>query len=151
MLREGQNGACRVRGVRGGDLAALGFGMISSGGVDPIEKKPLYHFHPGKPVFSVGGWGCNLGCEFCQNWTISQQFPDGGERRSPADVVRQAGRQGSIGVAYTYNEPLITADWAVEIFKLAKAEGIRCGFVSNGNATPEVLEAYRQYHMKMLL
>ena len=121
---EGQDGLCRVRGVRNGQLQALCYGMISSAGLDPIEKKPLYHFHPGKKIFSIGGWGCNLACAFCQNWTISQQVGESPVRR-PESVIAEALDAGSSGIAYTYNEPLVgfefVRDCAVAAKKIGRA------------------------------
>jgi pyruvate formate lyase activating enzyme len=107
VLREGGTGLCRVRGVRNGTLQALAYGAVSSAGLDPIEKKPLYHVHPGSLIFSVGGWGCNFACRFCQNWSISQALGDTTRRVDPERLAAQAGRDGSIGLAYTYNEPWI--------------------------------------------
>lgn len=123
--------------MRGGVLEALGYGVLASGGVDPIEKKPLYHFHPGAPIFSVGGWGCNFACDFCQNWSISQSFREGGGRYSPRDIADCAGREGSIGVAYTYNEPLINLEFVRDCAELVRADGRKNVLVTNGFIRPE--------------
>jgi pyruvate formate lyase activating enzyme len=118
--------------------------------VDPIEKKPFYHAYPARDAVSFGMLGCDFHCGYCQNWVTSQALRNEAAVArpnfvSPERLVQVAVEQKVPVMVSTYNEPLITADWAVEIFKLAKAEGITCGFVSNGNATPEVLEFIRPY------
>jgi pyruvate formate lyase activating enzyme len=135
-VAEGNTGICKVRGVENGELIAMGYGIVSSAHVDPIEKKPLYHFYPGKEIFSIGGWGCNLGCSFCQNWTISQQFIPESERRTPDEMVSAAANAGSIGIAYTYNEPLIGIEFVQDCAALAKAQGLVNVLVSNGYIMP---------------
>jgi pyruvate formate lyase activating enzyme len=135
-VAEGKTGICKVRGVEKGELIALGYGIVSSAHLDPIEKKPLYHFHPGKEIFSIGGWGCNLGCSFCQNWTISQQFIPESERRSPDTIVSETAKAGSIGIAYTYNEPLIGFEFVQDCARLARAEGLVNVLVTNGYVNP---------------
>ena len=106
-LSEGQDGLCHVRGVRDGELMALAYGHLASAGVDPIEKKPLYHFHPGTGILSLGGWGCNFRCAFCQNWEISQRFRASGTPVTPASVMRRARDARVSSIAYTYNEPMV--------------------------------------------
>jgi pyruvate formate lyase activating enzyme len=118
--------------VEKGNLHALGYGLISSAGLDPIEKKPLHHFHPGESIFSIGGWGCNLACEFCQNWTISQQFAAGSDSYTPEQIVRKASSVGSIGIAYTYNEPLIGFEFVYDCALLARKAGLVNVLVTNG-------------------
>ncbi len=135
VVAEGRDGRCRVRGVRNGELVALGYGAVSSLQIDPIEKKPLYHFYPGRPIFSVGGWGCNLACLFCQNWTISQQVAPPRRRYAPAAVVDAAG--DSIGIAYTYNEPLVSYEFVYDTAVLAKAQGLKNVLVTNGHINPD--------------
>jgi pyruvate formate lyase activating enzyme len=130
-LKEEQTGRCRVRTVRGGTLRALGYGLISSAHIDPIEKKPLYHFHPGAPIFSIGGWGCNFACGFCQNWTISQQVEEG-PRHTPQDVMARAGSSGCRLVAYTYNEPLVGFEFVRDCSRAARDAGIGNVLVTNG-------------------
>jgi pyruvate formate lyase activating enzyme len=154
-LSEGQTGLCKVRRCENGELVALGYGELSSSAVDPIEKKPLSHFHPGSSIFSIGGWGCNFSCSFCQNWTISQQTlpqlgsweknsrEDSGKvtkRRqkrttstySPEDICRLSGDAGSIGVAYTYNEPLINYEFVLDCSRLVRQAGRLNVLVTNG-------------------
>ncbi len=137
VLHEGQAGRCRVRGVREGELKSLSYGVLSSAAVDPIEKKPLYHFRPGTDIFSIGGWGCNLACVFCQNWTISQRFDGGGSGHVPRQVVRQAADCGSIGIAYTYNEPLVSYEFVLDCSRLAREAGLVNVLVTNGHLRAE--------------
>jgi pyruvate formate lyase activating enzyme len=125
-------------------------GYVSGLQIDPIEKKPFYHVYPGQDALSFGMLSCNFHCPFCQNWITSQTLRDEKavahpRKVSPEELVALAVRHKTPAMVSTYNEPLITADWAVEIFKLARAENITCGFVSNGNGTPEVLEFIRPY------
>jgi len=139
-LTEGKAGLCRVRGVRDGELKAMGYGLISSVGVDPIEKKPLYHFRPGSMIFSFGGWGCNLSCEFCQNWTISQAFEIRSKQYTAEQIVAQALESESIGIAYTYNEPMIGLEFVEECARLARSKGLLNVLVTNGFIKPEPAE-----------
>ncbi len=138
-LREGRIGRCRARGVDEGRLYSLSYGRISSAHVDPIEKKPLYHFHPGGSVFSIGSWGCNLSCMFCQNWSISQQGPErmGAPITPPEEVIAAAQQQGSPGIAYTYNEPIVTFEYVVECARIARERGLWNVLVTNGYINPE--------------
>jgi pyruvate formate lyase activating enzyme len=145
----GLDGICRVRANRGGTLR-VPRGYVAAIQVDPIEKKPFFHAFPGSEALSFGMLGCDLHCAYCQNWVTSQALRDpaalaGPRDVEPAELVRLAVAQGTPVMVSTYNEPLITAEWAVEVFALARSEGIVCGFVSNGNATPEVLEFIRPY------
>jgi pyruvate formate lyase activating enzyme len=112
---------------------------------DPVEKKPFFHAHPGALAYSFGMLGCDLHCAYCQNWVTSQALRDPDAvspplEASPENLVRDAVAQGAKILVSTYNEPLITSEWAVAVFKLAKAAGLLTGFVSNGNGTPQVLE-----------
>jgi pyruvate formate lyase activating enzyme len=136
-LSEGKTGLCKVRSVHNGELSADGYGLISSVGVDPIEKKPLYHFHPGSEIFSFGGWGCNFACEFCQNWTISQQVKQGSRGYTVEQIVNEAVASGSIGIAYTYNEPIIGFEFVEDCAVLAKSKNLTNVLVTNGYIEPE--------------
>ncbi len=145
----GLDGICRVRSNRGGTLM-VPRGYVAALQDDPIEKKPFFHALPGARALSFGMLGCDLHCSYCQNWVTSQALRDPAALAGPRDVepeelVAFAARHGNAVMVSTYNEPLITAEWAVEVFAAAKASGIVCGFVSNGNATPEVLEFIRPY------
>ncbi|NQU40442.1 MAG: AmmeMemoRadiSam system radical SAM enzyme [Lentisphaerae bacterium] len=135
VIPEGRTGKCRVRGVRNGELIALGYGRLSSAHIDPIEKKPLYHFYPGQSIFSAGGWGCNLGCTFCQNCTISQTGAPEAEVQAPAAVVAAAA--GTLGIAYTYNEPTVGFEYVRDMAQLAREEGFKNVLVTNGHFNAE--------------
>jgi pyruvate formate lyase activating enzyme len=143
----GHDGICKVRSNVDGELR-VPFGYATSVQVDPVEKKPFFHVLPGERALSFGMLGCDLHCAYCQNWITSQALRDpeagaGIVDLSAEDLVAQARSQGSRIVVSTYNEPLITAEWAMAVFEKACEEGLLCGFVSNGNATPEVLELLR--------
>lgn len=149
LIREGKAGVCKVRFNRGGELRVPG-GYVAGLQIDPIEKKPFWHAFPGRDALSFGMLGCDLHCSYCQNWVTSQALRDDDAVSLPRmceadEVVRLAVDRDVPVVVSTYNEPLITADWAVRVFSEAREAGLRCGFVSNGNATPEVLEYIRPY------
>jgi len=149
LIMPGRSGVCRVRFNSAGDLRAPA-GYVAGLNIDPIEKKPFYHAFPARDALSFGMLGCDLHCSYCQNWVTSQALRDAAAVSrpnfvSPERMIEAALIHKAPVIVSTYNEPLITADWAVEVFKLAKAEGMTCGFVSNGNATPEVLEFIRPY------
>ncbi|MFB3855263.1 MAG: AmmeMemoRadiSam system radical SAM enzyme [Vicinamibacterales bacterium] len=140
-------GVCKVRFNREGTLH-VPWGYVASLQCDPIEKKPFFHVDPGGLALSFGMLGCDLHCGYCQNWVTSQAIRDPKAVAPPSsvtaeEIVGEALRLGARTVVSTYNEPLITAEWAAEIFRLARRAGLRTGFVSNGNATPEVLEYLR--------
>ena len=148
-IPDGESGICRMRYNRAGELRVPA-GYVAGLQVDPIEKKPFFHAFPGREALSFGMVGCNLHCSFCQNWISSQTFKDDFAGTMPQgatadELVGMAVSQHVPVIVSTYNEPLITSDWAVEIFKRAKPKGIVCGYVSNGNATPEVLRFLRPY------
>ena len=137
-------GVCKVRFNRAGTLLAP-WGYVNAAWCDPIEKKPFFHAWPGTRAYSFGMLGCNLHCGYCQNWLTSQSLRDFRSTvefraAAPRDLVESALAQGAASLISTYNEPLITAEWAVAVFREARAAGLATGFVSNGNATPEVLE-----------
>ena len=145
----GRSGVCRVRFNTGGELRAPA-GYVAGLQIDPMEKKPFYHAYPARDALSFGMLGCDLHCGYCQNWVTSQALRDDAAVSRPNFVTAQRLIELAVShkvpvIVSTYNEPLITADWAVEVFKLARAEGIVCGFISNGNATPQVLEFIRPY------
>jgi pyruvate formate lyase activating enzyme len=142
-------GVCKVRFNRGGKLYAP-HGYVNAVHCDPIEKKPFFHALPGSRALSFGMLGCDLHCGYCQNWVSSQALRDirstlDFQPASPRELVNLALRSGAASLVSTYNEPLITAEWAVAVFREAKAAGLVTGFVSNGNATPEVLEYIRPW------
>lgn len=131
-IKDGGAGRCGVRRAREGELFAEGYGLVSSANLDPMEKKPLYHFYPGSQIFSVGGWGCNLACAFCQNWQISQHFVRESRAATPETVVKQALAVRSVGIAYTYNEPLVGIEFVMDCASLAREQGLRNVLVTNG-------------------
>ena len=138
-LREGQTGPCATRANRQGVMEPLHYGRIVSAGVDPIEKKPLYHFHPGRPILSVAAPGCNLHCLFCQNWSISQNGAARTTEASPEDLVRTALAEDSVGIAFTYSEPLVWFEFVRDTAKLAREHGLKNVLVTNGFLNPEPL------------
>ena len=148
-IPDGQAGVCKVRYNRAGTLY-VPWGYTAGMQCDPIEKKPFFHAHPGALAYSFGMLGCDLHCGYCQNWVTSQALRDPNAISppldvSPQDLVRDALHQGARVLVSTYNEPLITSEWAVAVFKEAKAAGLLTGFVSNGNGTPQVLEYLRPW------
>jgi pyruvate formate lyase activating enzyme len=149
LIPPGREGVCRVRFNQGGTLR-VPFGYVAGVALDPVEKKPFYHALPGSNALSFGMLGCDYHCAYCQNWISSQALRDrtpapGPRVISAAELVALAKREGARIITSTYNEPLITSEWAVEVFKLAKAQGLLCSYVSNGNATEEVLEYLRPF------
>ncbi len=148
-IPEGQPGVCKVRYNRGGTLY-VPWGYTAGTQCDPVEKKPFFHAHPGALAYSFGMLGCDLHCSYCQNWVTSQALRDPDAvspplKASPELLVRDAIAQGAKILVSTYNEPLITSEWAVAVFREAKAAGLITGFVSNGNGTPQVLEYVRPW------
>jgi len=129
------------------------WGYVAAANVDPIEKKPFMHFLPGSNALTFGMLGCNFHCDFCQNWVSSQALRDPASASSvqyihevsPKELVHYALRSGAKIIASSYNEPLITSEWAIDIFKIAKENGLKCVYVSNGFATPEVLRALHPF------
>jgi pyruvate formate lyase activating enzyme len=148
-IPDGARGVCKVRFNKGGILR-VPYGYVAGAQYDPIEKKPFFHVRPGALAFSFGMLGCNLHCGYCQNWISSQILRDPASvarllELTPGDLVETACKQGAEVLVSTYNEPLITSEWAVAIFKEAKAAGLMTGYVSNGNASPEVLRYLRPW------
>ncbi len=146
VIPAGKLGACCVRENVGGRLYTLVYDRTISQNVDPIEKKPLFHFMPGTKAFSIATPGCNFRCAFCQNWEISQMPREDGDPdlrgspATPAEVARAARRYGCASVAYTYTEPTIFAEYALDCAAEAHALGLKNVFVSNGYMTPELID-----------
>jgi len=143
-LGDGSRGVCLVRG-RTGNALFVPWGYTAGVAVDPIEKKPFFHLLPGSRALSFGMLGCDLHCAYCQNWYTSQALrdPAAGEvaqKVTPEELVAAAIEHRCAVITSTYNEPLITAEWAHDVFELARKAGITTSFVSNGHATPEVLD-----------
>jgi len=148
-IPDGSYGVCRVRFNRGGTLH-VPWGYVGGVQCDPIEKKPFFHAHPGALAFSFGMLGCDLHCSYCQNWVTSQALRDPHAvsppiETTPTDLVHEAVRLGGRVMVSTYNEPLITSEWGVAIFKEARAARLMTAYVSNGNATPQVLDYLRPW------
>jgi len=150
QILDGKFGICNVRENRGGILYTHTYGNLIAQHVDPIEKKPLYHFFPGSTSFSIATIGCNFQCGFCQNWQISQVKEARvlglrSQEVKPEEVVKQAKRSGSISISYTYTEPTIFFEYAFDTGKLAKEEGLYNVFVTNGYMTEEMIERIHPY------
>ena len=150
LIPEGRDGICKVRFNRGGLLYVPSGYIGTSLQLDPVEKKPFFHALPGSQALSFGMLGCDYHCGYCQNWITSQAIRDSNAIArpnilSPEDIVRCAQDYGAPIVTSTYNEPLITSEWAVAVFKEAKGAGLLTGYVSNGNGTPQVLEYLRPW------
>ena len=147
LIRPGRRGICRVRFNRDGTLLVPA-GYAAGVQVDPIEKKPFFHLLPGSDCLTFGMLGCDFHCGYCQNWVTSQALRDPAADSligevSAATLVELGRRHGAGVVASSYNEPLITAEWGMDVFRLAREAGLKTTFVSNGNATPEVLDFIR--------
>ncbi|MBC7131348.1 AmmeMemoRadiSam system radical SAM enzyme, partial [Candidatus Bathyarchaeota archaeon] len=145
VIKDGDVGFCLVRKNNGGKLYSLVYGKAISACVDPIEKKPLFHFHPGSLVMSIATVGCNFRCQFCDNWMISQEEKIGGRDFPPEKVVNAARDNGCQGITYTYTEPTIFFEYAYETAKLANKLGFFNTFVTNGYMSPEAVETIAPY------
>jgi pyruvate formate lyase activating enzyme len=145
LIQEDRVGTCAVRKNIGGKLFSLVYGKAIAYHVDPIEKKPLFHFYPGSKIYSFATAGCNFRCDFCQNWDISQisKGKEGqiiGEEKGPGDIVDEAIRSGCGSIAMTYNEPTIFFEYAYDTCVLAREKGLKTVFVSNGYITKEAID-----------
>ncbi len=157
VISHNSTGICGVRFNKDGGLYLLVYGRASGVNIDPVEKKPLYHFLPGSPVFSLGTVGCNFGCDFCQNWETSQaskeikpenrlaEVPLLGDNLPPKEIVSQCIAKNIPSIAYTYNEPAIFFEYAYDTAKLAHSKGIKNIFVSNGYESEEALNLIKPY------
>ena len=151
VLQPGESGRCGVRKNENGTVICGSYGQITSMALDPVEKKPLKMFYPGSLVLSVGSYGCNMNCPFCQNHEISMKktkAPAGSRYVSPGQLVQKAldyKSAGNIGVAYTYNEPLTGWEYVLDAAKLVRAAGMKNIIVTNGMASEEVLERILPY------
>src|SRR6478735_1995300 len=149
IIKPGRDGVCRVRFNEDGVLQ-VPFGYVGALACDPIEKKPFFHVLPGSDALTFGMLGCDFHCGYCQNWVTSQMLRDpdavaGGRQYSPEDLVQLALDNNAPVIASSYNEPLITSEWAVDVFKVARARGLKCAYISNGNGTPQVLDYLRPH------
>jgi len=149
VVKPGRDGVCRVRFNDNGTLQ-VPYGYVGALACDPIEKKPFFHVLPGSDALTFGMLGCDFHCGYCQNWVTSQMLrdPDAvapARITTPRQLVDLAVQHRAPVVASSYNEPLITSEWAVDVFKEAQARGLLCAYISNGNATPQVLDFIRPY------
>lgn len=140
-IPDGSHGFCFVRKNEGGRLTLLSYGRAAATQIDPVEKKPLSHFRPGTRVYSIGTVGCNWRCQYCQNAEISQEHEVTGRPLPPSRAVVEAQRYGCSGVTFTYNEPTIFAEYALDVIREARAAGLFANFVTNGYMTPEAVAA----------
>lgn len=145
VISEEKTGFCGVRKNLGGTLRSLVYGKPCAVNIDPIEKKPLYHFRPGTVCLSLGTVGCNLDCSFCQNWDISHPKTIFGESLPPERVIEFCKQHNLPGIAYTYNEPTIWIEFALDTMKLAKKEGLYNVWVSNGYTNSEPAKKISKY------
>ena len=145
LIAPGNRGACGVRQNIDGILYSLIYGKTTGLSLDPIEKKPLYHYHPGEFILSLGTRGCNLHCDFCQNWQTSQDVNGPMNDIKSEEVVRKAKEAGSFGIAYTYNEPFIWYEFVLDTAKLARKNGLKNVFVTNGFVNRRPLEEMLPY------
>lgn len=145
IIRDGKVGSCGVRINDGGKLFTAVYGKMISMALDPIEKKPLYHYHPGEYILSVGTKGCNFHCTFCQNWSISQDRNVLTEDITSKEIIEKAKSADSFGIAYTYNEPFIWFEFVLETAKLARTAGLKNVLVTNGYVNMEPLEEMLPY------
>jgi pyruvate formate lyase activating enzyme len=149
IVKPGRDGVCRVRFNENGTLL-VPHGYVGALACDPIEKKPFFHVLPGSDALTFGMLGCDYHCGYCQNWVTSQMLRDPDavappKMTTPQQLVDLAIQHGAPVVASSYNEPLITSEWAVDVFKEARSRGLRCAYISNGNGTPQVLDFIRPY------
>jgi pyruvate formate lyase activating enzyme len=134
VIAEGRTGVCRVRRNKGNILYTENYAACSSYALDPIEKKPLYHFFPGSLILSLGTWGCNFSCSFCQNWQIAQEIPETIKLmpEQAVEMAKQQKQQGNIGIAYTYSEPSVWYEYVLDTAKEIKRAGMKNVLVTNG-------------------
>jgi len=139
-LIPGGFGWCRTRQNRDGKLVTLIYGSVSSLAANPIEKKPFYHFHPGTKALTAGSWSCNFGCPWCQNWDISKSPPPAkGDYVSPQRFIDLVQKNGCQGTSISFNEPTLSLEWSIDVFRLARQRGFYNTYVTNGYLTPEAL------------
>jgi pyruvate formate lyase activating enzyme len=147
VISEGKRGLCRVRQNKDGKLYSLVYGTPCSTAVDPIEKKPLFHFLPGTSTYSLGTAGCNMKCQFCQNWEISQSNPEDlpSFEFTPEQIVKSALENECKSISYTYTEPTINFEFVLECAKIARKKGLKNIMVTNGFINPKPLKMLYKY------
>lgn len=139
-IAEGARGWCRTRENRNGRLQTLIYGAVSSLACNPIEKKPLYHFYAGSQTLTAGSWSCNLACPWCQNAEISKRGPSGGDFVSPERFVALARQRGCRGTSISFNEPTLSLEWSLDVFRLARGAGLYNTFITNGTMSEPALD-----------
>jgi len=146
-LHEGAIGNCKARKNINGKLYSIVYGKVSALHIDPVEKKPLYHFFPGTQIYSISTTGCNLKCKFCQNWQISQSYPEEVETKylSPEEIIKDIKSKNIKSIAFTYAEPTIFYEYMLDIAKLAKKNGIKTVVISAGYINQEPLKQLLPY------
>ena len=144
-IKNGKFGFCLVRGNINGKPAIPYYGKLSAASVDPVEKKPLYHFYPGSKILSVGFFGCSMKCPFCQNFTISTNVNPDYKSYKPEDILSMVKSKGGIGLAYTYSEPLVHIEWVSETSKLLRKNGYKNVLVTNGLINGEPADTVLEY------
>ena len=144
-----------MRENKSGVLYSLVYGELVAANLDPIEKKPLYHFFPGSRAFSIATMGCNFQCGFCQNWQISQlnkkKSAQAGQTVKPEAIIRQAKAAGALSISYTYTEPSTLFEYAYDVARLAKIEGLYNNFVTNGYMSKEALDTIHPFYSQMVI
>ena len=138
-VAEGDRGFCGIRENVGGTLYAGSYGKLTAAGLDPVEKKPLYHYLPGTQTFSVSSYGCNFTCRHCQNYSLSQVRDMFGSAVSPEDLIREAVKTQAASVSFTYNEPTLSFEYALDVLRLAAQAGLGSAFITNGYLSEEAL------------
>ena len=147
-IGNGSSGVCKMYRNEDGVLKSLNYAIVSSAAVDPIEKKPLFHFYPGSAVFSLGTWGCNFHCRDCQNWQIActdDRYLGSSRTISPEDAIEMAKANNCRGIAWTYNEPVVWFEYTLDSARLARESGLYTVYVTNGYITEEALDAIGPY------
>jgi pyruvate formate lyase activating enzyme len=146
-INHGKAGVCHMYENRAGVLYNLNYGLVSAANIDPIEKKPLFHFYPGTLVYSLGGWGCNFHCEDCQNWEISmvRDVLAASKETPPEKAIESAKRARCAGIAWTYNEPSMWFEYTLDCARLAKKNGLYTVYVTNGYLSREALDTIGPY------
>ncbi len=145
IIKEGKFGLCLARSNKSGQPFLPFYGKLSALAMDPIEKKPLYHFYPGKKILSAGFFGCNLKCPFCQNYSISMNTVKAYDSYTPEDILAILKRQGGIGLAYTYSEPTVHIEWILKTAELLKKNGYKNVLVTNGMLNKEAADLILEY------
>ncbi len=144
-ISEGERGFCGVRQNDGGTLYTESYGAVTAAGLDPVEKKPLYHYLPGTQTFSLSSYGCNFTCRHCQNFTLSQNIHVPAAAAEPEEIIRQAQKTAAQSISFTYNEPVINYEYVLDISRLAQTAGLGTALITNGYLTEDALTGLAPY------